>query len=615
MNLWDDDDSDNNAPTNTIQETGKRRTYDSDNESDKPNVLKRKDEKVLELIKEHAKKIKNCVENKLFDEILDIHEKLIKLYPQVQKVFSGKETPKIYSKSLYLIQKSIELPEDDQKKIPKKNYYIKLKKAIENQEEEIENVIEDYLIDKVSDDDLDLDEKVSDMSDGEDSMDVGKKDKEQIDEDEDQDDPAVRRKKWLKKEYREGYEEKTKATKDKDTKQNEIINPSNKDEYIKKILERIDRQGVQEKLNDEQIIKEYNEKVLLLGQKNKPPEMVERIEYLIISATDKGLKLKLYILIVSTYFELFQGNITELPISLWRKIYDHLLKMYTISEELYQISLDTAATNNTTEEKVRSRKNTWGNDDDDFGKDDFKGKRTDNNENVPLTLFKGSIVNFLEKLQQELYKSLQFNETSSSDFLEILKDEIKLISINLVYLNHSMFANVENSKIKSRISLVLIQHLYYRNSATIDLLLKNYRNLQESLNKNINNLKEINNSQGLLSFLFSMIYTKLDNKAKIKALLTEIYYYSINDRYTEAINLFNRSNLSQLVTMTKDNLTKVFYNRALIQLGLCAFRQGEFEVAKYYFSPLCCLGSSRLRDNLCQTNEKISNLDREEKKN
>ena len=66
--------------------------------------------------------------------------------------------------------------------------------------------------------------------------------------------------------------------------------------------------------------------------------------------------------------------------------------------------------------------------------------------------------------------------------------------------------------------------------------------------------------------------------------------------------------------MTKDNLTKVFYNRALIQLGLCAFRKGEFEVAKYYFSPLCCLGSSRLRDNLCQTNEKSSNLDREEKR-
>ena len=528
------------------------------------------------------------------------------------------------------------MPDEEVKKSNKKNFFVKLKKAVENQEEEILNLIEDYEVDKESDDEIVIDGDVSDISDENSESDKEVEDKKEEDEQLDTNDPAVRRLKWVKKEFKSEKIEEIKKKRE---------NESKKDDYIRKLEERLENIDKKVALEDTEIAAEYSKKVLQLGQQNKPFEELERIEYLIYSAKDKGLKLKLYILILSNYFEIFQSQFQEIPITVWRKIYEHLKKLYILAEEVFtetqngveyiNFDLKEETSSKANKKAGAAKKMTW---DDDFDNtaasastnavENTESAQSKIKENQAINLFQGSIVSFLDKLQQETYKLLQFNECGSSDFIEILKDEIKLINICLAYMNHSAVINsTEAEQIKSKISIVITQHLYYRKENQIELIIKNYtlfqKNIDEELSKafdfkyspsTIKNIRDISVPRELIDFLFNSILLVQDNKSKVKAVLLQIYFYSLNNDYINANNLFHKSNLAQLVNLTKDSQAKVFYNRALIQLGLCAFRHADFEVAKYYLSPLCCLGSSRLRDNLCQTNEKISVLEKEERR-
>jgi len=62
-------------------------------------------------------------------------------------------------------------------------------------------------------------------------------------------------------------------------------------------------------------------------------------------------------------------------------------------------------------------------------------------------------------------------------------------------------------------------------------------------------------------------------KHKIKATLLQIYHHAIHNRVAEAKNLLMRGLFHQLIV--KQHITnKVLYNRAVIQVGLSAFRLG-----------------------------------------
>lgn len=605
-NIWDDDEDYEQQENNGSEQQVKNKA-DYESEDDKPKILKRKDEKLLDSVKEQAKRIKPAQENLYFDELYDAHDKLVKLYPQIENVFKGKEIPKLYAKSLYIISKSIDISDDVVKKIPKKNFLGKLKKALDNENEDIKNCIEDYVVDKESDDELDFDEKLSDDesdngNEEDDDANEAKKKQEREQEYLNTDDPAVRRLKWLKAEYRADYQEKTQKTKGEATTTKKQRDP-NAEEKIQKILDRINKQDIQEELSDEMINKEYNEKVLLVGQQNKFPEMAERLEYLVSCAKDNSLKLKLYILIINNYFDISQGSVQELSLSLWRRIHEYIGKINSLVTEVYKVCKEDQKNKQTSEKKEVSSKK----DDDFLGFDNQTNQEEDSDNlvfsNPSLNLFQGSIVNFLERLQEELYKSLQFTEYSSQDYLERLKDEIKLITLCLDILNNEMVFNDEEntSNLKSKVSLVLVLSIYYKKQSLVEEICKN------SLNK-------YSNFSSLIKSLFSDIYSKLENKLKIKTLLSEIYYYALNNEFNYAYNLFNKTNISELVALTKSDNLKMFYNRAIIQLGLCAFRKGEFELSKYFLSSICCFGTTRLRDNLCQTNEKYSTLEKEDKR-
>lgn len=568
MNIWDDSDDENNNQTTVVtSNAGQARMQqnNSDSEDDKPKILKRKDEKLLDTIKEYSKKLKNSLESKTYQDILDSYEKLIKLFPQVEKVFVGKEVPKIYSKSLYLIQKSVNLSNDEVKKLANKNQYSKLKKMLEDMKDDVRNVIEDYVVDKESDDELNIEEdqqQLSDISDEEPARPEPAVDPNKY---KDSDDPAVRRLKWVKKAV-VAERPRTPPTGNNAGPNQNLNQNVAKAEKIDKILKNLAKQDDTQLLTDKEIEKEYNEKLTLIGQVNKPADIIERTEYLASSAKDKYLKLKLTILLLTLYFDTTHGMINEVNITLWRRAYTLLNELNLQSIEIYEELLEKL--NNGQEDALTS--------------------------NLTLNLFLSTILSFLERLEIELYKALQYSDLSTSEMIERIKDESKFVQLCFNYRKNPAISS-KNLQILSHINLLIILHIYYKKS-------------ERAFNNELQQNPEIFDS------LLDEIYVNLDNKSKIKALLCSVYFKSVNNQYEQAHLSFSKTNLSEIVSSFKDDILKAYYNRAVAQIGLSAFRSGDFKVSHTFLSTLCSSGTSRLRDNLLQTNEQLSNLDKEEKR-
>ena len=287
--------------------------------------------------------------------------------------------------------------------------------------------------------------------------------------------------------------------------------------------------------------------------------------------------MELIILCLTLYFDTSQGSFQEMNITLWRKAYSFLLSLNELSTELYS--------------EISSKENINAKNDDD---------EEDNiiTKNYVLNLIQGSILSFLERLEQELYKGLQFTEYNNRiDYIERIKDEIRLIDLCILFINNPIILSSGNQNNRPHINLILIMHLYYRKSENVKQILSK-SNLEECFLQNI----------------FNEISSKLDNKSKIKAYLAYVYYKALNNDFQIADEMFKKTNLTQIVNCLREESIKVLYNRTIANLGLSAFRASNFTICKHYLSPICSSGTNKLRDNLFQTNEKISNLDKEEKK-
>jgi translation initiation factor 3 subunit C len=118
--------------------------------------------------------------------------------------------------------------------------------------------------------------------------------------------------------------------------------------------------------------------------------------------------------------------------------------------------------------------------------------------------------------------------------------------------------------------------------------------------------------------LCNNIYSYCDERSKIKAILCNVYFLSIYNKYTTAKELFVRSHIFEIIHAFKDQQLKILFNRTLAQLGLAAFRKGEYVNCHTYLHPLCSNGTSKLKEYLSQSynkeNEKNLFFDKDDKK-
>ena len=323
--------------------------------------------------------------------------------------------------------------------------------------------------------------------------------------------PSERRKKWEKKaEAIKPEPEKEPEKKDEDEKE--------KQKEKEKIKKNVTVEKQQEIITDADIKKELDQMSNQRGQNKYSLDNVERLEFLFSKTENKLIQLEIITESTLQCFDNYANQLIAFPSDLWNKIYKDIERMM----ELHDL--------------INKEKN-------DTNKNDI--------EQMNLSLQNDLSVR-MEKLENELYKSLQYNTNSNTEYSNCVLNEIKFLTL---------CKKVEDDYIQKII---------------------------------------LNNDKDFFQNLCNQVYQTLDEESKVKVMLYQIYFLCVKNEYELATKLFNSSNIYELISLFKTETLKVLFNRTLAQLGLCAFKNLDLEQVLKYLTPLCNKGPTKLKEYLSQ---------------
>ena len=110
--------------------------------------------------------------------------------------------------------------------------------------------------------------------------------------------------------------------------------------------------------------------------------------------------------------------------------------------------------------------------------------------------------------------------------------------------------------------------------------------------------------------LCQFIFKHGDDRGRTRALLCAVYYHALHDEYHRARDLFLISHIQDVIDKA-DTKTMILYNRTLVTLGLCAFRQGLVQKAHDCLAAIC---TGRVRELLAQGQGRWPEKDPEQEK-
>lgn len=207
--------------------------------------------------------------------------------------------------------------------------------------------------------------------------------------------------------------------------------------------------------------------------------------------------------------------------------------------------------------------------------DDIDIEPTENADGVKVMF--GSIISSIDRLDDEFTKSLQSSDPHSTEYIERLKDEhvvYKLIVRGQAYIESITPQDVRlDSEQLARVVLRRFEHIYYKPDQLV-------KSIEEEAWKDISQDSTIVSKNSSASELIDGLSQFLQEHDNVvygdHAILFSVYYYAVNNNYSKARELFLDSQFYNTINNAESTL-QVQYNRALVQLGLSAFRSGAIE--------------------------------------
>jgi translation initiation factor 3 subunit C len=339
-NFWNDEasseeekvDNQKQNPFFMQKEKGKY-AYESESSEEEKRVMKTPKDKMLEVIKSSYNKIKDFIENKNYIGIGDVFDDMIKQSDRVKNLFD--KYPDLFLRILYLTEESINISKEDKTKLSAKNNtaFNNLKKNFTKQIKNFEDALKIYKENKPSEEQLFEDEKADELSDADNKSVSSASSIVDINNDKNED-PAIRRLKWVKKKPEE-------VQKDEGKKEKKIP----KDRKIKDKKDKEYEEDVQQsvkQLTENEIEQECSEISNQRGHLGKKPsEIIARIDYLLSIAQNTALKIKLLNLDILLCFDTSPGQLSAISIEMWQKIHDSIIELMNLYHIIEKTEADT----------------------------------------------------------------------------------------------------------------------------------------------------------------------------------------------------------------------------------------------------------------------------------
>ncbi|KAK4250609.1 eukaryotic translation initiation factor 3 subunit 8 N-terminus-domain-containing protein [Corynascus novoguineensis] len=363
--------------------------------------------------------------------------------------------------------------------------------------------------------------------------------------------------------------------------QQEAFAPEEAAEDEDKGFSRVDKRGKAMPFSPESIQKHLRAIIESRGRKNTDRvEQIRIMEELNKVAETPYLKIRVLQTLVSARFDLGSGTTTSMPLEHWKAAEKELAALLALLETHK-------------DHVVIEGAEEWEDDDKTpvLGPDDKYIK-------VP-----GSVVSYIERLDDELTRSLQSIDPHTSEYIERLTDEASLYNIILRGLLYYETVRKDASlevpqESVNRIIQRRLDHVYFKPSQVVKILEENaWKQVPDNVDSAITPRGLSGDAGQLIHTLCNYLFNNSEGIIRARAMLCQIYFLALHDEYYRARDMMLTSHLQESIA-NFDVATQILYNRTLVQVGLCAFRKGLVYDAQNTLQDIC--GSGRQKELLAQ---------------
>ena len=207
-----------------------------------------------------------------------------------------------------------------------------------------------------------------------------------------------------------------------------------------------------------------------------------------------------------------------------------------------------------------------------------------------IVKLRGSPATYVDRLDDEFFKSLQNMDENSSEYLERYGKESEMYALIVRAYKYAV-DNQSTSEILDSLLMKRIEHIYYLPSNKID-------ETENQLKAKYPGLKELSAPSGTaVQYFCKKLFSSKIERFRGRALLCLIFSLANNDNFQEAKSYMLLCNLQDFIAQA-DVPTQALYNRVLVAVGLSAFRAGMFFDSHNCLLDIC--SSGKMKELLAQ---------------
>lgn len=299
-------------------------------------------------------------------------------------------------------------------------------------------------------------------------------------------------------------------------------------------------QQTQAALTSENVYQKLREVMEARGKRGTDKlEQIGLLEKILLVARTPIQRTKVLMALISARFDFNFGTTSSQSVDMWKSTEKEISQIFDILEQHADIKIDEAG-------------------------DEFDEELHPDASANEVKTVRGNIVSLLVRLDDEYMKSLQAAESGSQEYEDRLTDECLLYSL-IIRAERYCVQQKDNDNL-TRLRMLRLEHVYYKYNEDI-------RKLETDSMRLLNITESPAGADELVHDLCVFLYHNAGDRIRTRAVLCHVYHHALNKRFSDARDLILMSHLQDSISKT-DISTQILYNRAIAQIGICAFRCG-----------------------------------------